>query len=52
MVEKYKNIIAAIILGVCLVISAYFIAISDRYYIQDGYRVDKWSGTYQKVREV
>ena len=46
MVEKYKNIIAAIILGVCLVVAAFLIALSNRYEASIGkmYMIDKWTG--------
>ena len=41
-----KNIIAACILGISLIISSFIFAYSNRYEVDANYRTDKWTGTY------
>lgn len=46
MKDGTKNIIAAFILAVGIVVSAIIYAYSNRYEVDDNYRTDKWTGTY------
>lgn len=53
MKENKNNIIAAIILGVCLIIASVIYAYSTRYEIERNglIIVDKWTGEYQRISE-
>ncbi len=45
-------ILAAIILAVGLIVAAYFIALSNRYEVDNWQRFDKWTGTYEQFHSI
>lgn len=49
MKDSTKNIIAACIIALGLIISTIIYAYSTRYQIEKFVRIDKWKGTYQKL---
>jgi hypothetical protein len=51
MKNNNKNIIAAIILGVSIVVAAYILASSKRWVVHKEYpiAIDRWTGEYKKL---
>ena len=44
-----STIIAALILGICLIISSLIYAYANRYEVNSLMRTDKWTGTRQTI---
>jgi hypothetical protein len=48
-VKKNKNLLPAIVLAAGLIIASIIYAFGQRYQLEHGYRIDKWTGTEQKL---
>lgn len=47
--KENKNLLPAIIIGLCIIMATMIYAFSNRYEIEGWMRIDKWTGKYQTL---
>lgn len=49
LLRENKNLLPALIVGICIILATLVYAYSNRYEIEGDMRIDKWTGEYQTL---